>query len=151
MLRQGPLPAGTQTTVIAAVGGAGVAAAAEFYLDHRGIVAKGAVKDIVASGAFGGATGALAANAWAYNTSGQNGPKVKSMAFNFGTAGFLGLIIYSGVRGQWDNVIRNAALGSIVGGGIGFLTDQYMSLGSTRGPSIPKRTPLRNNMLSGRK
>lgn len=130
MFRQGPLPAGTQTTVIAAVGGAGVAAAAEFYLDHRGIVAKGAVKDIAASAAFGGATGALAANAWAYNTSGQNGPKVKSMAFNFGTVGFLGLIIYSGVRGQWDNVIRNAALGSILGGGLGFLTDQYIDLGS---------------------
>jgi len=123
------LPAGPQTTIIAAVGGAGVGAAAEFYLDHRGIVAKGATKDIVASGVFGAATGALAANAWAYNTSGQNGPKIKSQAFNFGTVGFLGSIIYSGVKGQWDNVIRNAAVASILGGGLGYLTDQYGLLG----------------------
>ena len=45
MFRQGPLPAGTQTTVIAAVGGAGVAAAAEFYLDHRGSRRRSACPD----------------------------------------------------------------------------------------------------------
>ena len=122
------LPAGTQTTFVGAAAGATVGATVEYFVNQRGQLREGGTMALAKTGAIGATTGALAVNAFIGRPTGIEGVRTKTNAFNFGAAGFgLGLT-YSILR-DTDNIIRNLAIGSITGGVLGHLTDQYGLLG----------------------
>ena len=122
------LPAGTQTTFVGAAAGATVGATVEYFVNQRGQLREGGTVALAKTGAIGATTGALAVNAFIGRPTGIEGVRTKTNAFNFGAAGFgLGLT-YSILR-DTDNIIRNLAIGSITGGVLGHLTDQYGLLG----------------------
>lgn len=117
------LPAGTQTTLVGAAAGATVGASVEYFVNQRGQLREGGTMALAKTGAIGATTGALAVNAFVAPADGGKKPN----AFNFGAAGFgLGLT-YSILR-DTDNIIRNLAIGSVSGGILGYLTDQYKLL-----------------------
>jgi len=122
------LPAGTQTTFVGAAAGATVGATVEYFVNQRGQLREGGTMALAKTGAIGATTGALAVNAFIPQAGAAEGMRTRPNAFNFGAAGFgLGLT-YSILR-DTDNIIRNLAIGSITGGILGHLTDQYGLLG----------------------
>lgn len=122
------LPAGTQTTFVGAAAGATVGATVEYFVNQRGQLREGGTVALAKTGAIGATTGALAVNAFIGKPTGIEGMRSKTNAFNFGAAGFgLGLT-YSILR-DTDNIIRNLAIGSVTGGILGYLTDEYGLLG----------------------
>ena len=122
------LPAGTQTTLVGAAAGATVGATVEYFVNQRGQLREGGTVALAKTGAIGATTGALAVNAFIPQAEMMEGTRTRPNAFNFGAAGFgLGLT-YSILR-DTDNIIRNLAIGSITGGVLGHLTDQYGLLG----------------------
>ena len=122
------LPAGTQTTLVGAAAGATVGATVEYFVNQRGQLREGGTMALAKTGAIGATTGALAVNAFIPQAGTMEGSRTRPNAFNFGAVGFgLGLT-YSILR-DTDNIIRNLAIGSITGGILGHLTDQYGLLG----------------------
>ena len=118
------LPAGTQTTFVGAAAGATVGAAVEYFVNQRGQLREGGTMALAKTGTIGATTGALAVNAFIPQAGAMEGARTRPNAFNFGAAGFgLGLT-YSILR-DTDNIIRNLAIGSVSGGILGYLTDQY--------------------------
>jgi hypothetical protein len=116
------LPAGTQTTVVGATAGAAVGVAAEYFVAQRGNLSEYGASKLAKSAALGGTTGALAINAWA-------GKDNNSLMFNFGTLGFVAGLGYSLYQKDMDSLIRNIAIGSTLGGSLGYLSGQYGLLG----------------------
>lgn len=122
------LPAGTQTTFVGAAAGATVGATVEYFVNQRGQLREGGTVALAKTGAIGATTGALAVNAFIPQEGMMEGARTRPNAFNFGAAGFgLGLT-YSILR-DTDNIIRNLAIGSVSGGILGYLTDEYGLLG----------------------
>lgn len=122
------LPAGTQTTLVGAAAGATVGAAVEYFVNQRGQLRKGGTTALAKTGTIGATTGALAVNAFIPQPGMDSMSRTRPNAFNLGAAGF-GLGLTYSILKDTDNIIRNLAIGSITGGILGHLTDQYGLLG----------------------